>query len=62
MRWARERSFLNDQTRQISLIDACGMLVQSNLGPTPQPVDLSDREHFRVHVERRKDCCSSASR
>ena len=26
------------------------MLVQSNLAGTRGPVDLSDREHFRVHV------------
>lgn len=43
--WTRDRPFINDQTFQLSLIDATGMLVQSNLGQVP--VDLSDREHFR---------------
>jgi signal transduction histidine kinase/DNA-binding response OmpR family regulator len=55
MSWARDRPFLNDQTLQISLIDSKGMLIQSNLGPTPVPVDLSDREHFRVHLEAKQD-------
>jgi two-component system, sensor histidine kinase len=53
--WARDRPFLNEQTLQISLIDAKGMLIQSNLGPTQTPVDLSDREHFRVHVKSSQD-------
>ncbi len=53
--WARDRPFLNDQTLQISLMDARGVLIQSNLGPTPTPVDLSDREHFRVHVNSKQD-------
>jgi len=53
--WARERPFLNDQTLQIALIDPHGMLVQSNLGPITAPVDLSDREHFRVHVNSKQD-------
>ena len=53
--WARERPFLNDQTLQIALIDPRGMLVQSNLGSITAPVDLSDREHFRVHVNSKQD-------
>ena len=48
--WVHDRPFINDQTFQLSLIDASGMLVQSNLAGTRGPVDLSDREHFRVHV------------
>ncbi|MGA9011099.1 MAG: cache domain-containing protein, partial [Acetobacteraceae bacterium] len=54
-RWVSDRPFINDQTFQLSLIDASGMLVQSNLAGTRQPVDLSDREHFRVHVGARPD-------
>lgn len=53
--WARDRPFLNEQTLQISIIDRRGMLVQSNLGPPPSPVDLSDREHFRVHLTTPQD-------
>ena len=48
--WVHDRPFINDRTFQLSLIDASGMLVQSNLAGTRGPVDLSDREHFRVHV------------
>ena len=53
--WARDRPFLNEQTLQISIIDRAGWLVQSNLGPPPKPVDLSDREHFRVHLNSTQD-------
>lgn len=53
--WARDRSFLNEQTRQISIIDGKGMLLQSNLGSPREPVDLSDREHFRVQVAATQD-------
>ncbi len=34
---------------QFSLIDADGRLAKSSLAPVTRPVDLSDREHFRVH-------------
>jgi len=53
--WARERPFLNEQMLQIALIDPRGMLVQSNFGPITTPVDLGDREHFRVHVNSKQD-------
>jgi signal transduction histidine kinase/CheY-like chemotaxis protein len=53
--WAHERPFMNDQTMQIAIIGVNGVLLQSNLGPTPQPVDLHDREHFRVHVATSQD-------
>ncbi len=54
-RWVSDRPFINDQTFQLSLIDASGMLAQSNLAGTRQLVDLSDREHFRVHVGARPE-------
>lgn len=34
---------------QLAVIDRNGLLVFSNLAPSVKPVDLSDREHFRVH-------------
>ena len=34
---------------QLAVIDKNGLLVFSNLAPSVKPVDLSDREHFRVH-------------
>jgi hypothetical protein len=40
---------------QVAVIDAAGMLSFSTLERPLAPEDLSDREHFRVHVERGKD-------
>src|SRR5690349_7457196 len=41
---------------QVAIIDAQGVLRASNAGPQPTAaVDLSDREHFRVHVESKQD-------
>ncbi len=34
---------------QVGIIDANGMYILANL-PIPTPMDLSDREHFKVHV------------
>jgi diguanylate cyclase (GGDEF)-like protein len=39
----------SDTLVQVSLIDEHGMLVGSTSGAIPKPVDLSDREHFRIH-------------
>lgn len=39
----------SDIILQIGVISDSGKLLYSNLGPSPTPVDLSDREHFRVH-------------
>src|SRR6476661_4785510 len=37
---------------QVAIIDARGVLRASNAGPQPTAaVDLSDREHFKVHVD-----------
>ena len=36
-------------TVQVSIIGPDGMLVASSPSKNPKPVDLSDREHFRVH-------------
>src|SRR5262245_15604370 len=41
---------------QVAIIDADGILRASNAGPQPTAaVDLSDREHYRVHVGRDVD-------
>ena len=40
---------LSDFTLQIALTDSRGMMLGSNLGPSTG-VDLSDREHIRVHM------------
>ncbi len=41
---------LSDFTLQISLTDSHGIMLGSNLGPSAG-VDLSDREHIRVHMK-----------
>ncbi|CAH2795252.1 MAG: Sensory box/GGDEF family protein [uncultured Caballeronia sp.] len=40
----------SDTLVQVSLIDEHGMLIASTSGATPKPIDLSDREHFRIHA------------
>lgn len=35
---------------QVAIIDASGMLLATSIDPHPQPVDLSDRPHFKAHV------------
>lgn len=47
---------LSDQTVQIAIIDKQGIMITSTamLYP-PSPVDLSDREHFKVHVRSQRD-------
>ena len=46
----------NERTVQIAIIDAKGQMLTSSAMPRPTtPVDLSDREHFRVHKSGSKD-------
>jgi diguanylate cyclase (GGDEF)-like protein len=41
---------------QVAIIDADGIMRASNVGPQPAPAtDLSDREHFRVHLNSATD-------
>jgi diguanylate cyclase (GGDEF)-like protein len=41
---------------QVAVIDANGIMRASNVGPQPAPpMDLSDREHYRVHVNKPED-------
>jgi diguanylate cyclase (GGDEF)-like protein len=41
---------------QMAIIDAHGIMRASNIGPQPAPAtDLSDREHFLVHVGSKED-------
>lgn len=47
----RQAFATSDMTFQLAIIDAKGRLLASDRGPQPpQPIDLSDREHFRVHA------------
>ena len=43
------QSYMTDIAFQIAVIGADGRLVFSNLAPAGSRVDLSEREHFRVH-------------
>jgi signal transduction histidine kinase len=49
--WAREIPLLSSATLQGAIIGPDGRLVSTTLDPAPQPIDLSDREHFRVHLD-----------
>lgn len=52
--WVRQGAIDVDVFHQVGIIDAQGIYRLSNLASTPQ-VDLSDREHFRVHLDRPDD-------
>ncbi|MFZ4530737.1 MAG: PDC sensor domain-containing protein, partial [Alsobacter sp.] len=47
--------FLNDLTLQVAMIGATGQMLSSNIGGVASSVDLSDREHFRVHANGTED-------
>lgn len=52
----QEEYTANRQSVQIAIIDAAGMMITSTKMLYPaKPVDLSDREHYRVHVESTED-------
>ena len=41
---------------QVGIIDTAGMMRASNVGPQPPPlIDLSDREHYRIHLNSSED-------
>jgi signal transduction histidine kinase len=47
--WARQMPELAASTVQLGIIGPDGRLAATTLDPDPKPLDLSDREHFRVH-------------
>lgn len=48
----QEEFTLNRRTVQIAITDAAGMMITSSKMLRPEkPVDLSDREHYRVHAD-----------
>ncbi|MBV8504482.1 MAG: PAS-domain containing protein [Alphaproteobacteria bacterium] len=51
--WAREIPLLSKATLQAGIIGPDGRLVSTTLDPVPEPIDLSDREHFRIHLDGR---------
>jgi len=42
---------VRDLTFQVAVIDENGLLVYSSIGPVTERLDLSQREHFRVHKD-----------
>lgn len=53
--WVGKIEFRSDIAVQFALIGADGLMLASNIGPTNSRVDLSDREHFRVHLDNPAD-------
>lgn len=50
-RLIRQAFTASEITFQLAVIDAKGRLVATDRGPQPQaPIDLSDRDHFKVHM------------
>ena len=53
---ANSADVLSEIIVQIGIIDAKGIMRGSNAGPQPAPaIDLSDREHYKVHVDTTED-------
>ncbi|GJD50176.1 hypothetical protein OPKNFCMD_2913 [Methylobacterium crusticola] len=53
---ANTTDLLSEIIVQVAIIDAKGIMRATNVGPQPPPpTDLSDREHFRIHIESPED-------
>ena len=50
-RWTSDNEFKSELLVQYAHIGPTGMMLQSNVGRTKTTIDLSDREHFRVHLD-----------
>jgi signal transduction histidine kinase/CheY-like chemotaxis protein/HPt (histidine-containing phosphotransfer) domain-containing protein len=48
--WSRDGRVMSDFAFQLALVDRNGIMIASSLGPTASRVDLSDREHIKVHM------------
>jgi methyl-accepting chemotaxis protein len=53
--WAERTSFINEVTIQSAIIGPDGNLEATTADSAGGPVDLSDREHFRAHVDAKSD-------
>jgi diguanylate cyclase (GGDEF)-like protein len=45
----------SDTLVQVSIVNARGELIANTSDPNPRPIDLSDREHFKVHQHNSAD-------
>ncbi len=50
--WLRAHAALRDIALQVAFVDEDRDPLWSSLGPIPIGMDISDREHIRIHVER----------
>ncbi len=53
--WLANKTVLRGISQQMAIIDASGMMATSSVSGAPVFVNLSDREHFRVHVKAADD-------
>jgi diguanylate cyclase (GGDEF)-like protein len=53
--WSEEEHALEEPTFQIVIIGPDGFMKATTEGPQWSPIDLSDREHFRVHIHATDD-------
>ena len=51
--WAHEIPLLSSAASQGLIIGPDGKLLSTTLDPAPPPIDLSDREYFRIHLDGR---------
>lgn len=53
--WAQEIPLLSSATIQAAIVGPDGRLMSTTLDPAPDPIDLRDREHIRVHLDGRSE-------
>jgi diguanylate cyclase (GGDEF)-like protein len=53
--WSKEEHALEGPTFQIVIIGPDGFMKATTEGPQSSPLDLGDREHFRVHIDAADD-------
>jgi diguanylate cyclase (GGDEF)-like protein len=51
--WGQEEVLLVPGMAQATIISPDGMLSQTTIEPHPRPIDLSERAHFRIHLDGR---------
>jgi diguanylate cyclase (GGDEF)-like protein len=55
LNWVRTQTSPDHMLLQIGITDRAGVVAQSTLPSNGSPVDLADREHFRVHLDPQQD-------